>query len=218
MTGEVMVATAHESGAPSAPPSEGERTAEEMRDIDAAVTAQFPAETEGKGNVILEPIIGEDGVKEWELTASVIQWETEPGTILEAYAYNGMVPGPQLRAEVDPLLKTTDLRIARTKVKVNGLEFIPQNNGTIAVFPQIGRIISSDAIVKFGNATVPIPRQVNLDVEGNGTIYSDPFRGGTRITVMSFKPNVPVASITMASAALAGSVSSMLATPPGKMR
>jgi plastocyanin len=100
MTGEVMVATAHESGAPSAAPSEGERTAEEMRDIDAAVTAEFPAETEGKGNVILEPTIGEDGVLEWELTASVIQWETEPGTVLEAYAYNGMVPGPQLRAEV----------------------------------------------------------------------------------------------------------------------
>jgi FtsP/CotA-like multicopper oxidase with cupredoxin domain len=39
-------------------------------------------------------------VLEWELTASVIQWETEPGTVLEAYAYNGMVPGPQLRAEV----------------------------------------------------------------------------------------------------------------------
>jgi FtsP/CotA-like multicopper oxidase with cupredoxin domain len=30
----------------------------------------------------------------------VIQWETEPGTVREAYAYNGTVPGPQLRAEV----------------------------------------------------------------------------------------------------------------------
>ena len=36
----------------------------------------------------------------WEITASVIEWETEPGTVLEAYAYNGTVPGPQLRAEV----------------------------------------------------------------------------------------------------------------------
>jgi FtsP/CotA-like multicopper oxidase with cupredoxin domain len=41
-----------------------------------------------------------DGTKQWEITASVIQWETEPGTVLEAYAYNGTVPGPQLRAEV----------------------------------------------------------------------------------------------------------------------
>jgi manganese oxidase len=100
MTGEVMVATAHESGAPEPSADDGERTAEEMRDIDAAVTAQFPAETEGKGNTILEPEIDDEGVLNWELTASAIEWETEPGTVVEAYAYNGMVPGPQLRAEV----------------------------------------------------------------------------------------------------------------------
>jgi FtsP/CotA-like multicopper oxidase with cupredoxin domain len=98
MRGEVVVAVAGASAEPSH--DEHERTPEEMRDIDAAVTAQFPAETEGKGNVILEPEIGEDGVLQWELTASVIQWETEPGKVQEAYAYNGMVPGPQLRAEV----------------------------------------------------------------------------------------------------------------------
>jgi FtsP/CotA-like multicopper oxidase with cupredoxin domain len=98
MRGEVMIAVAGGSGEPE--PSASERTAEEMREIDAAITGQFPAETEGKGNVILEPEIGEDGVLEWELTASVIEWETEPGKIVEAYAYNGMVPGPQLRAEV----------------------------------------------------------------------------------------------------------------------
>jgi FtsP/CotA-like multicopper oxidase with cupredoxin domain len=98
MRGEIVVSAA---GA-SAPPSHGEheRTAEEMRDIDAEVTAQFPAETEGRGNVILEPEVQDDGVLQWELTASVIQWETEPGKVQEAYAYNGMVPGPQLRAEV----------------------------------------------------------------------------------------------------------------------
>jgi FtsP/CotA-like multicopper oxidase with cupredoxin domain len=71
-----------------------------MRDIDAAVTAQFPAETEGQGNQVLDPEVQDDGTLQWELTASVIQWETEPGTLVEAYAYNGMVPGPQLRAQV----------------------------------------------------------------------------------------------------------------------
>ncbi len=97
MTGEVMVgATA--SGEPS--PSADARTAEEMRDIDAAVTAQFPAETEGRGNQVLEPEVQADGTLQWELTASVIEWETSPGTVVEAYAYNGMVPGPQLRANV----------------------------------------------------------------------------------------------------------------------
>ncbi len=97
MTGEVMVsgtAAASHQPEPSAP------TAEELRDIDAAATGRFPAVTQGKGNVILEPEIQADGTLQWELTASVIQWETEPGTFVEAYAYNGMVPGPQLRAQV----------------------------------------------------------------------------------------------------------------------
>ena len=99
MTGEVMVAAAEGSGQPAASPG-ASMTAEEMRDVDAAVTAQFPAATEGKGNQVLEPEIQPDGTLQWEITASVIQWETEPGTFVDAYAYNGTVPGPQLRAEV----------------------------------------------------------------------------------------------------------------------
>jgi FtsP/CotA-like multicopper oxidase with cupredoxin domain len=75
-------------------------TAEQMRDVDAAVTAEFPAATKGMGNQVLEPKRLADGTLEWELTASVIQWETEPGKVVQAYAYNGMVPGPQLHAQV----------------------------------------------------------------------------------------------------------------------
>jgi len=93
MRGEVMV-----GGGPAMTPAPV--SAEELRDADAARTAQFPAETEGRGNQVLEPTMLDDGTKQWEITASVIQWETEPGTVLEAYAYNGTVPGPQLRAEV----------------------------------------------------------------------------------------------------------------------
>jgi FtsP/CotA-like multicopper oxidase with cupredoxin domain/plastocyanin len=99
MAGEVMVAGAGASGEPAASPP-ASLSAEEMRDTDAAVTSQFPAETEGRGNQVLEPEVQPDGTLQWELTASVIQWETEPGTMVDAYAYNGMVPGPQLRAEV----------------------------------------------------------------------------------------------------------------------
>jgi FtsP/CotA-like multicopper oxidase with cupredoxin domain len=36
-------------------------------------------------------------VKIFELTASKIQWETAPDIHVEAYAYNGQVPGPQIR-------------------------------------------------------------------------------------------------------------------------
>jgi FtsP/CotA-like multicopper oxidase with cupredoxin domain len=96
MKGEVMVA----GDGSAAPAPSASANAEQLRDADAARTAQFPAKTESRGNQVLEPKVLEDGTKQWELTTSVIQWETEPGTVLEAYAYNGMVPGPQLHAAV----------------------------------------------------------------------------------------------------------------------
>jgi len=37
------------------------------------------------------------GVKVFNLTARIVQWEVMPGQMLEAYAYNGMVPGPEIR-------------------------------------------------------------------------------------------------------------------------
>ena len=56
--------------------------------------AEVPTAT--RGNQALEPTLV-DGVKVFELTASVVQWEATPGEMVEAYAYNGMVPGPLLR-------------------------------------------------------------------------------------------------------------------------
>jgi plastocyanin len=96
MRGEVMVTSEPASSVQPSPSV----SAEDLRDADAARTAQFPAETQGKGNQVLDPKVLADGTKEWELTASVIQWETEPGVVVEAYAYNEMVPGPQIRVEV----------------------------------------------------------------------------------------------------------------------
>ena len=87
-------------GAAGTPQPSQTMTPEQMRDADAAVTAQFPAKTTGKGGVLLEPTILADGTRQWELTASVFSWETEPGKVVEAWGYNGMVPGPELRAQV----------------------------------------------------------------------------------------------------------------------
>ncbi|HEX8849047.1 MAG TPA: multicopper oxidase domain-containing protein [Gemmatimonadaceae bacterium] len=56
----------------------------------------FPAKTAGKGNQLLQPRV-ENGVKVFEVTAKKIQWETEPGKMVEAWAYNDQVPGPQIR-------------------------------------------------------------------------------------------------------------------------
>ncbi len=60
----------------------------------------FPAETKGVGNQILEPEILADGTKKFTLTASVIPWEVSPGVIVDAWAYNDQVPGPQIIVEV----------------------------------------------------------------------------------------------------------------------
>ncbi|HEX6809802.1 MAG TPA: copper oxidase [Gemmatimonadaceae bacterium] len=56
----------------------------------------FPAKTEGKGNQLLVPRI-DRGVKVFDVTASKIRWEVAPGQLAEAWAYNGQVPGPQIR-------------------------------------------------------------------------------------------------------------------------
>lgn len=68
-------------------------------DIDAAHEAgvkAFPAATEGKGAQLLEPRV-ENGVKVYELTVRKVQWEIEPGKRVEAWTYNGTVPGPLIR-------------------------------------------------------------------------------------------------------------------------
>jgi len=70
-----------------------------------AATEGVPA-TEGVGNVPLEPVaIEADGTKVFELEASIIDWEVEPGRFVEAWAYNGMVPGPWIRADVGDNLR-----------------------------------------------------------------------------------------------------------------
>jgi manganese oxidase len=56
----------------------------------------FPAKTAGKGNQLLAPRM-DSGVKVFELTAKKVQWETEPGHLVEAWSYNDQVPGPQIR-------------------------------------------------------------------------------------------------------------------------
>jgi plastocyanin len=60
----------------------------------------FPAETEGKGNQVLEPTILDDGTKQFELTAAITQWEVSPGEFVDAWSYNGIVPGPAIHVDI----------------------------------------------------------------------------------------------------------------------
>jgi len=65
-----------------------------MAAIDPRLATQDP-EAEGRGDHAL-PFRIENGVKVFELTASVVRWTVRPGVAVEAYAYNGRVPGPRI--------------------------------------------------------------------------------------------------------------------------
>jgi uncharacterized membrane protein len=69
-----------------------------MRDMAAIDPRQvtYEAGEDELGGRPLEPRV-ENGIKIFDLEASVIRWSILPGETVEAYAYNGQVPGPTLR-------------------------------------------------------------------------------------------------------------------------
>jgi FtsP/CotA-like multicopper oxidase with cupredoxin domain len=71
-------------------------TNDEMDQDAEAVVKAFPAKTEGTGGLPLEYRM-ENGVRVFELVCSEIEWEVTQGKKLAAFAYNGMVPGPEIR-------------------------------------------------------------------------------------------------------------------------
>ncbi|MFP5308947.1 MAG: multicopper oxidase domain-containing protein [Actinomycetes bacterium] len=75
-------------------------SAEEMLAAMQASVAAFPAETEGVGAAPLEPTLLPDGTKLFELVVDEVRWEVEPGKVVDAVGYNGMVPGPTMRVDV----------------------------------------------------------------------------------------------------------------------
>jgi len=81
---------------PAPAPDSTKMTAQQMDDMHEAGVKAFPAKTEGLGNQILQPTL--DGkVKVFNLSVSKIKWQTAPSITVDAYAYNGMVPGPMIR-------------------------------------------------------------------------------------------------------------------------
>jgi len=78
---------------PAATPTEDYAEMDRMHE--AGVKA-FPAETKGLGGQPLSYEMDGD-VKVFRLTCQKVQWETEPGRVVEAWAYNGVVPGPEIR-------------------------------------------------------------------------------------------------------------------------
>jgi len=72
-------------------------SAAQMDELMAQRTKAFPAKTDGTGAQELAPKVLADGTKQFDLTTKVVQWEVEPGKKVEAWTYNGTVPGPTIR-------------------------------------------------------------------------------------------------------------------------
>jgi FtsP/CotA-like multicopper oxidase with cupredoxin domain len=76
--------------------SDDEPTADEMDAMHEAGVKAFPAATEGLGGQPLEFTLDGD-VKVFDLVCQVVQWEVTPGNLVEAWTYNGVTPGPEIR-------------------------------------------------------------------------------------------------------------------------
>ena len=64
------------------------------------IAMKYPAKTSGIGNADLPYAMSDDGYKVFSLTAKVVPWEVEPGKFVDGWAYNGMIPGPVMHANV----------------------------------------------------------------------------------------------------------------------
>ncbi|HET9443213.1 MAG TPA: multicopper oxidase domain-containing protein [Acidimicrobiales bacterium] len=104
MSGALTIAAAGGEGASGAAATDShggtageEMTADEMDAVMHDVTASFPAKTKGVGGQLLEPTVLPDGTKQFDLTAEIVDWEVEAGKTVEAWTYNGTVPGPTIK-------------------------------------------------------------------------------------------------------------------------
>jgi uncharacterized cupredoxin-like copper-binding protein len=122
-------------------------TPEKAKELDDAMMNSFTPfveqietgelNTEGLGGQDLEPTIGADGVKEWTLTAEITPWEVEPGKTVDAWTYNGTVPGPTLRGEVGDRIRirlVNELPLS-TDVHMHGM-ILPNDQDGVAPLTQ----------------------------------------------------------------------------------
>ncbi len=79
----------------------GAMTWQEMDRVMKEVALRFPAATEGQGGTRLEPTeVLANGTKVFDIAAEHVKWEVEPGKFVDAMAYNGIVPAPEIHLEV----------------------------------------------------------------------------------------------------------------------
>ncbi len=113
-----------------------ETTGAAMRDM-AAIKPRdvsYEATADARGDETLEPQI-EDGVKVFDLDASVIEWSILPDARVMAYAFNRQVPGPRIRiTEADRVrFRVTNHLPEATTIHWHGLILPNQMDGAAEV-------------------------------------------------------------------------------------
>ena len=102
MVGMLHVSDTAASGSASPVVDHSNMTAEEMAAGHEQGVKDFVAQledgpnTEGLGNQPLEPVM-DGNVKVFEITVTEEPWEVAPGQLVDAMAFNGQIPGPEIR-------------------------------------------------------------------------------------------------------------------------
>lgn len=137
MAGELTV-TAGDSGTATgadehAAGDHGDMTWEEMDASMLERVEAFPQKTSAQGGTELAPTLV-DGVKQFDLTAKIVDWEVEAGKVVEGWSYNGIVPGPVIKVDVgdrvrivlkNELPESTGLHIHGVEKLPNAMDGVP---------------------------------------------------------------------------------------------
>ena len=92
---------ATDAGAAATDHFHGHGSAEEMQAAMDATALRFVEEQKGEfGGQLLDYTMTADGYKQFDVTAEIVDWEVEPGKVVQAWTYNGTVPAPEMHVEV----------------------------------------------------------------------------------------------------------------------
>jgi FtsP/CotA-like multicopper oxidase with cupredoxin domain len=84
----------------------GYNSAEEMQAAMDARAARFVEEAKGEfGGQRMDFTTTADGFKQFDVTAKIVDWEVEPGKVVQAWTYNGTVPAPEIHVEVGDMVR-----------------------------------------------------------------------------------------------------------------
>ena len=131
-------------------------SADEMDAMHEAGVKSFPAATKGKGGQPLDYTMDGD-VKVFQLTCEVVEWEYNVGQTVEAWTYNGVVPGPEIRVtEGDTCrFEVTNKLPQSTAIHWHGL-YVPNNQDGVPFITQPpikpGETYTYEFTIKDGNA------------------------------------------------------------------